>query len=586
MSEKKRVKVTDVILRDAHQSLLATRMRTEDMLPVTGKLDKVGYWSLESWGGATFDSCIRFLNEDPWERIRRLKAAMPHTRMQMLLRGQNILGYRHYPDDVVEAFVERAAANGVDVFRIFDALNDVRNMETAIKATIKVGKHAQGAISYTISPVHTDEMYVNQAKELERLGCHSICIKDMAALLKPYQAYSLVSSLKKAVKIPIQLHCHATTGVSTATLVKAVEAGVDTVDTGISALSLGSAHTPTEALVAILQGTPWDTGFDLKLLSEIARYFKNVRKKYASYESSFVTVNTEIFASQVPGGMLSNLESQLRQQKALDKLDAVLEEIPKVRKDFGYPPLVTPSSQIVGTQAVFNVLAGERYKIITKESRALLKGEYGRTPAPANHEVQRLALGDEEPITHRPADDLEPELEKLKAELGNKAKSLEDVLTYALFPKVALKFFETRGKPIPVEEPERKEKPAVTKVAGMGGTRSYAITLAGHTYEVEVSPKGVVERKAVSIHPHLKEPKPVVKPEDEGDIKIEAPMAGTVIRIVAKVGDEVQEGDKVVIIEAMKMETAIRATRKGTIRSINVAVGDNVETGEKLATMS
>ncbi|HSN51905.1 MAG TPA: pyruvate carboxylase subunit B, partial [Woeseiaceae bacterium] len=421
MSAKNPLGITELVLRDAHQSLLATRMRTEDMLPIAPKLDKIGFWSIESWGGATFDACIRYLGEDPWERIRRLKAAMPNTPQQMLFRGQNILGYRHYADDVVEKFVERCAVNGVDVFRIFDALNDLRNLETAVKATVKVGKHAQGTISYTVSPVHTVDLWVDLGKRIEDMGAHSICIKDMAGLLRPYVAFELVSRLKEAVDIPIHMQCHATTGLSTATCVKAAEAGIDNIDTAISSMSMTYGHSPTESLVAILEGTGRDTGLDLEALEEVATYFREVRKKYAKFEGGLKGVDSRILVAQVPGGMLTNLENQLREQNAGDKLDEVLEEIPQVRRDLGMLPLVTPTSQIVGTQAVINVLSGQRYATITKETAGILKGEYGATPADVNKELQARVLDGAEPITCRPADLLEPEVESLTEKLNHLA---------------------------------------------------------------------------------------------------------------------------------------------------------------------
>ena len=439
-----KVQIMDTVLRDAHQSLLATRMRTKDMLPIAGKLDKIGYWSLEVWGGATFDTCLRFLKEDPWERLRALRRALPNTRLQMLLRGQNILGYRHYADDVLETFVERAAANGIDVFRIFDALNDPRNMRTAMDAVKKAGKIAEATVSYTISPVHDNAYFVRMAKELSGMGADTICIKDMAGLLAPYDAYELVKAIKAEVDIPVHLHCHCTSGLAPMTYLKAIEAGVDIVDCAISSLSSGTSQPPTESLVAALKGTAYDTGLDLEAMAEIAEYIKEVRKKYAAYESSFTGVDTNVLIYQVPGGMMSNLESQLRAQGAIDKLKEVLEEIPRVRKDFGYPPLVTPSSQIVGTQATLNVITGQRYLMIPKESKNILKGMYGRSVAPFNPEVQKKALKKEEPITCRPADLIPPEMEKLKAELGDKARSIEDVLSYALFPEVAMEFFAER----------------------------------------------------------------------------------------------------------------------------------------------
>ncbi|MFT5547811.1 pyruvate carboxylase subunit B, partial [Rheinheimera aquimaris] len=415
--------LTELVLRDAHQSLLATRLRLDDMLPIAAKLDKVGYWSMESWGGATFDACIRYLGEDPWHRIRELKKAMPNTRQQMLLRGQNLLGYRHYADDVVEAFVERAHKNGVDVFRIFDAMNDIRNLQTAVQAAIKVGAHAQGTISYTVSPVHTIDMWVDMARQLEDMGCHSICIKDMAGLLKPYECEELVSRIKEATGIPLAMQCHATTGLSTATYQKAVDAGIDMLDTAISSMSMTYGHSATETMVAITEGTARDTGLDMELLAEIAAYFRDVRKKYAQFEGSLKGVDARILLAQVPGGMLTNMESQLKEQGALDKLDAVLKEIPHVREDLGFLPLVTPTSQIVGTQAVLNVLTGERYKSITKETAGVLKGEYGATPAKVNAALQPRVLEGAEAITCRPADLLQPELEKLQQELSSLAKT-------------------------------------------------------------------------------------------------------------------------------------------------------------------
>ncbi|MGB5578890.1 MAG: sodium-extruding oxaloacetate decarboxylase subunit alpha, partial [Woeseiaceae bacterium] len=486
MSDKKPLGITELVLRDAHQSLLATRMRIDDLLPIAGKLDQVGFWSIESWGGATFDACIRYLGEDPWERIRRLKAAMPNTPQQMLFRGQNILGYRHYADDLVEKFVERCATNGVDVFRIFDALNDVRNLETAVKATLAVGKHAQGTLSYTVSEVHTVDLWVDMGKRIEDMGAHSICIKDMAGLLRPYVAFELVSRLKEAVDIPIQLHCHATTGLSTATCVKAAEAGIDNIDTAVSSMSMTYGHSPTESLVAILEGTDRDTGLDLILIEEIAAYFREVRKKYAKFEGALKGVDSRILIAQVPGGMLTNLENQLREQNASDKLDEVLEEIPRVRKDLGMLPLVTPTSQIVGTQAVINVMSGSRYGNITKETAGLLKGEYGATPVPVSKELQAKVLEGAEPITCRPADLLEPELQRQTDELTRIAKEkgirladavVDDVLTYALFSQIGTKFLQNRDnpaafEPVPCAE---TEAPAARPAATATGPGVYSV---------------------------------------------------------------------------------------------------------------
>jgi len=448
------VRITDTTMRDAHQSLLATRMRTADMLPIAGKIDQVGYHSVEMWGGATFDSAMRFLNENPWERIRLLKRRMPNTPFQMLLRGQNIVGYRHYPDDIVEKFIIHAKKNGIDIFRIFDALNDVRNMRWAMEVAKREGAHVQASICYTISPVHNIDGYVKMAQELERMGADSICIKDMAGLLAPFEAYELVSRLKEVIRVPIQLHTHYTSGFAMATCVKAIEAGVDVVDTAISSLALVTSQPPVETLVAALQGHPRDTGLDLPLLSEISDYFREVRKRYSAYESGLTGVNVNVLLFQIPGGMLSNLVSQLRQQGAEDRFQDVLAEVPRVRKELGYPPLVTPSSQIVGTQATLNVLLGERYKVIPQEVRNYIRGLYGRPPAPIDERVKKLAIGDEEPIDCRPADLLEPGFEKAAAEIGDLAENEEDVLCYALFPQVAREFLERRKKGLLFEPPD------------------------------------------------------------------------------------------------------------------------------------
>ncbi|RCX24794.1 sodium-extruding oxaloacetate decarboxylase subunit alpha [Thioalbus denitrificans] len=587
--------ITDVVLRDAHQSLLATRMRIEDMLPIAARLDQVGYWSLETWGGATFDACIRYLGEDPWERLRRLKAAMPNTRQQMLLRGQNLLGYRHYADDVVERFVERAAENGVDVFRIFDAMNDLRNLETAVKAAIRVGRHAQGTMSYTVSPVHTVDMWVEMGRRLEEMGCHSICIKDMAGLLRPYVAEELVTRLKESVSIPIAMQCHATTGLSTAAIVKAAEAGIDMVDTAISSMSMTYGHSATESVVSILQGTERDTGLDLKLLEEIAAYFREVRKKYAKFEGSLKGVDSRILVAQVPGGMLTNMENQLREQNASDRIDEVLKEIPRVREDLGFIPLVTPTSQIVGSQAVLNVLTGERYKSITKETAGVLKGEYGATPAPVNSELRTRVLEGGEPITCRPADLIEPELDRLTGELEGLATEkgidlaeavVDDVLIYALFPQVGLKFLENRAnpsafEPAPGSEPEPAPLPAAATTAPAGPER-YAITVNGTTYDVTVAPGGEV----TGVVPGAAAASPV--PAAAGAVPagsalpVAAPLAGTIFKLMARPGQAVAAGEVVVIMEAMKMETEVRAPRAGTVTEISVKEGDAVQVGDAL----
>jgi oxaloacetate decarboxylase alpha subunit len=587
--------ITDVVLRDGSQSLLATRVRIEDMLPIAEKLDKVGYWSLETWGGATFDSCIRFLGEDPWERLRLLKAAMPNTPMQMLLRGQNLLGYRHYADDVVERFVERSAENGMDVFRIFDAMNDVRNLETAVKATLKVGKHAQGTLSYTVSPVHTVDGYVDMARKLEDLGCHSICIKDMAGLLKPYVAFELVSKLKEAVQIPIGMQSHATTGMSTATNIKAAEAGIDMVDTSISSMSMTYGHSATESVVAILEGTERDTGLDLNLLEEIASYFREVRKKYARFEGALKGVDSRILVAQVPGGMLTNMENQLREQGASDRLDDVLKEIPRVREDLGFIPLVTPTSQIVGTQAVLNVLTGERYKTIAKEAAGILRGEYGAAPAPVNRELQERVLEGKEPITCRPADLLEPEYERLKEELRGIAaeKNLklaenldDDVLIYAQFQQVGLKFLENRGNPDAFEPvpkagdgtPAASARAAAP--ASAGGPEAYTVSVNGVSYNVVVAPGGEI----ADVTPAA--PAAAAAPAASGGATIDAQLAGNVYKINVVEGQAVNEGDVVIILEAMKMETEVRASCAGTVGSIHVREGDSVQVGDTLVTLA
>lgn len=584
--------LTELVLRDAHQSLLATRLRLDDMLPIAAKLDKVGYWSMESWGGATFDACIRYLGEDPWHRIRELKKAMPNTRQQMLLRGQNLLGYRHYADDVVEAFVERAHKNGVDVFRIFDAMNDIRNLQTAVQAAIKVGAHAQGTISYTVSPVHTIDMWVDMARQLEDMGCHSICIKDMAGLLKPYDCEELVSRIKEATGIPLAMQCHATTGLSTASYQKAIDAGIDMLDTAISSMSMTYGHSATETMVAITEGTSRDTGLDMELLAEIAAYFRDVRKKYAQFEGSLKGVDARILLAQVPGGMLTNMESQLKEQGALDKLDAVLKEIPHVREDLGFLPLVTPTSQIVGTQAVLNVLTGERYKSITKETAGVLKGEYGATPAKVNAALQQRVLDGAEAISCRPADLLEPELEKLQQELTSLAgtesirlaeQQLDDVLTYALFPQVGLKFLKNRDNPAAFEpapdndSSEQKATAPSNAKAPQNGPASYSVRVDGKVYEVEVAAGGALS----SVKPVVEENIPA-SASVTGNSTLNAPLAGNIWKIVTKAGAAVKRGDIVIIMEAMKMETEVRAVSDGVVANIHVAAGDSVSTGDVL----
>ena len=585
--------ITDVVLRDAHQSLFATRLRIDDMLPIAEKLDQVGFWSLESWGGATFDACIRYLGEDPWERIRELKKVMPNTPQQMLFRGQNILGYRHYADDVVDKFVERAAVNGVDVFRVFDAMNDPRNLETAIKSVLKVGKHAQGTISYTVSPVHTNEKWLQLAKQIESMGANSICIKDMAGLLKPYVAYDLVSGLKKELSIPVHMHCHATTGLSTASALKAIEAGVDNVDTAISSMSMTYGHSPTESVVSMLQGTDRDTGLNIELLEEIAAYFRKVRKKYAKFEGSLRGVDSRILVAQVPGGMLTNMESQLREQGAEDKLDQVLDEIPRVREDLGYIPLVTPTSQIVGTQAVLNVLTGERYKSISKETAGVLKGEYGAAPAPYNAKLQEKVLAGGEAVSCRPADLIEPELDSLRRELEEKAQQqniklaadpIDDVLTYALFPQIGLKFLLNRGNTEAFEPPPtetQKTSPQANQpVAVAGGPETYTVKVNGQAYVVEVE-EGTIN----NIQSASPQPATPAAPQASGGEIVAAPLAGNIFKINVSSGQAVQQGDVLIILEAMKMETEIRAPHSGTVGQVTVKEGDAVAVGDSLLTL-
>ncbi len=610
-SQKKPAKtfITDTVLRDSHQSLLATRMRTSDMLDSAALLDKVGYWSLEVWGGATFDACLRFLKEDPWERLRLLRKAIPNTRLQMLLRGQNLVGYRHYSDDVVKKFVERAAKNGVDIFRIFDALNDFRNIEVAVKAVKKAKAHVEASICYTTSPVHSHEGFVDMAVKLEAMGTDTICIKDMAGLLTPWAAFDLVSKLKEKVKAPIHLHTHDSSGLAAMSYLKGIEAGAAIIDTAISSLASGTSQPPTESMVAALQGTPYDTGLDLSLLADIAERFRAVRKKYKRFESEYTTINTKTLVVQIPGGMISNLAHQLKEQNAIERMEEVYDEIPRVRKDMGYPPLVTPTSQVVGTQATLNVLMGERYKVITSETRNYFKGLYGTPPGHVDEEARRLAIGDEKPITCRPADLLEPELDKLARELDGKAKTIEDVLTYALFPVVALEFFEQReaGKlePESLEEAVEDNKEAAPmprlapsefivtvhgesykiKVAGSGhkvaGKRPFFISVDNRLEEVmietltEVLPTtaGEIEQPSTtqSVRPKAKK---------EGDVT--TPIPGKVTSIKVSVGDKVSEGDTLLTVEAMKMENELHTPISGIVKKILVKIGDSVNPDETL----
>ncbi len=597
------VAITDVVLRDAHQSLFATRLRLDDMLPAAAMLDEVGYWSLETWGGATFDACIRFLGEDPWDRLRQLKKAMPKTRHQMLLRGQNLLGYRHYADDVVERFVERAVATGIDVFRVFDAMNDPRNMRCALQAVKKNGGHAQGTLSYTTSPVHNEQTWLDLTEQLLEVGVDSVAIKDMSGILTPTAAYELISKLKAQFDVELHLHCHATTGMAEMTLMKAIEAGVDRVDTAISSMSGTYGHAATEAIVAALQGTPYDTGLDLTKLEKIAAYFRNIRKKYNAFEGQLRGIDSRILIAQVPGGMLTNLESQLKQQNASDKLDQVLAEIPRVREDLGYIPLVTPTSQIVGTQAVLNVLMGERYKSIAKETAGILKGEYGATPAPVNADLQQRVLADGEmPITCRPADNILPELDKLEISVTEEATKkgvklaenvIDDVLTVALFPQIAWKFLENRGNPTAFESlPQATEvaKPAASAPAPVTKASEpavYTIEVDGRSYVVRVSEGGEIQhyqevtKPATQVVPGVLAVKPVVDAEP-----VKAPLAGNIWKVMVKAGQQIQEGDVIVILEAMKMETEVRAARSGTVSEVRIREGDTVAVGDCMLTLA
>ena len=599
MSDKennnKPVQITELVLRDGHQSLFATRMRIDDMLPIAEKLDQIGYWSMESWGGATFDACIRFLGEDPWERIREIKKVMPNTPQQMLLRAQNLLGYRHYSDDVVRRFVDRCADNGVGVLRIFDAMNDTRNLKTAIDQTVKVGQHAQGTISYTVSPVHNTELWIDMAKKIEDMGAHSLCIKDMAGLLQPYVAYDLVKKLKKAIDIPIQLHAHATTGLSTACIIKAVEAGIDRVDTCIGSMSMTYSHSATNSVVSILEHGPRKTGLDLEKLEEIDQYFKPVRAKYSKFEGSLKGVDSRILLSQVPGGMLTNMESQLKEQNALDKMDDVLLEIPRVRKDLGYIPLVTPTSQIVGTQSVLNILTGERYKTITREAAGILKGEYGAAPAPVNKELQVRVLEGSEAITCRPADNIEPELEILESEFDKIVleknirvadEKIDDLLTYALFPQVGIQFLENRDnpdffEPVPKEE---TSSPANEKNEGV-----YTVSFKGQSYTVSVSDGGTITSMGVSSDESSSNSGDSQEesniPLANGKEDVSAPLSGTIWKILVSPNQAVKKGDTLVILEAMKMETEIKATRSGVVLNVSVKESDSVTVGQLILSL-
>jgi len=599
MTKAKPIHITDVVLRDGHQSLIATRLRTDDMLPICPQLDAIGYWSLEVWGGATFDACVRFLKEDPWERLRKLRAALPNTRLQMLLRGQNLLGYRHYADDVVEAFVQKSADNGIDVFRVFDAMNDVRNLETAIRAVKKSGKHAQGTICYTTSPVHTIDMFVDQAKTMESMGSDSIAIKDMAGLLTPFATGQLVKALKQALKVPIFLHSHSTSGQASMCHLEALLNGVDHIDTAISAFAGGTSHPATESLVAALKNTPYDTGLDLEKLHEIAKYFWDVRKKYHQFESEFTREDVSVQINQVPGGMMSNLANQLKEQGALNRIDEVFAEIPRVRADLGYLPLVTPTSQIAGTQAVMNVLAGERYKTITNEVKRYLLGHYGAAPGPVNQELRRMAVGNEEMIDVRPADLIPNELHKLREQIGTLAKSEEDVLTFAMFPDIGRTFLEERAagtlKPEALMVHERRKNH--DNIGSTSTPTEFVVDVHGESYQVAITGVGIkgtgkrhfyltldgVPQEVMfeSLNEYTAESKTGRKQATkEGHVTTSMP--GNIVAVLVKEGDTVNAGQPVLVTEAMKMEAEVQAPIGGKITGIFVAKGDRVTPGEVL----
>ncbi len=595
MTKPRSIQVTDVILRDAHQSLIATRMRTEDMLPICQQLDEIGYWSLEVWGGATFDACIRFLKEDPWERLQKLRLALPNTRLQMLLRGQNLLGYRHYADDVVVAFVQKAADNGVDVFRVFDALNDLRNIETAMKAVKDAGKHAQGTICYTTSPVHNAEIFVEQAKQLQSMGADSIVIKDMAGLLTPYGTYELVKAIKDAVPLDLAIHSHSTSGLAPLCQLKAVEAGADRIDTSISAFAGGTSHPSTEAQVAALKDSPYETGLDLAKLTAIGDYFREVRKKYQQFESEFTREDISVQINQVPGGMMSNLANQLKEQNALDRIREVFDEIPRVREDLGFPPLVTPTSQIVGTQAVYNILSGERYKTITNEVKRYLKGGYGRPPAAVNEKLRNKAIGKETYSDERPADSLKPELVKLRKDIGDLARNDEDVLTFAMFPDLGREYLQQRAdgtlEPEALLPNDTGSKPKASMAT------EFKLDVHGESYDVAIT--GVGEsgagRRKIYLSMDGMPEEVIFEPLNEyvagkGDKRekatepghVTAAMPGNIVDVLVVEGDSVCAGQAVLVTEAMKMETEIHANIDGKVLAINVTKGDRITPGEVL----
>jgi pyruvate carboxylase subunit B len=604
-----KIHITELVLRDGHQSMIATRMRTEDMLPICKKMDAIGFWSIEAWGGATFDACVRFLKEDPWERLAKLRRALPNSQINMLLRGQNLLGYRHYSDDVVHAFVKQAVNGGVDVFRIFDAMNDIRNMREAILAVKKLKKHAIGTISYTTSPVHDIAYFVSIAKQLEEMGADSIGIKDMAGILTPTVAGDLVKAINAAVKLPIHVHSHSTSGFANIALMKAIENGASIIDTCNSSFGEGASHPSTESMVAALKGTPYDTGLDLVKLQEITAYFREIRKKYWQFESDFTGVDTRVLINQVPGGMISNLSNQLKEQNALDKMDAVLAEIPRVREDLGFPPLVTPTSQIVGTQAVLNVMTGERYKSITNEVKNYFLGQYGQAPSAVNDKVKKLAIGNAEVITCRPADLLEPEMPKLIAETERIAQSDEDVLTYAMFPDIGQTFLQERNagslKPEPL-----LSKEAVNTAAARYAPNEFNVTLHGETFHIVLTGSGNAgeEKRPFYVSVDGISEEVVVETLSEMEVSgghkgggkkkvatassgrprphhagcVTTAMPGTIVAVKVKIGDKVTAGDGVLVIEAMKMENEIQASKTGTVVAVHVAKGDAVTPDESL----
>jgi pyruvate carboxylase subunit B len=605
----KKIHITELVLRDGHQCQIATRLRTEDMLPICPQLDALGFWSIEAWGGATFDACVRFLKEDPWERLKLLRKALPNSRIQMLLRGQNLLGYRHYSDDVVDAFVKQSANNGVDVFRIFDAMNDVRNLTTSIKSVKKYKKHAEGTLSYTTSPVHDIPYFVSLAKEMEKYGCDTIAIKDMAGLLTPSATKDLVTSLKKSVALPIHIHSHATSGLASINLITAVENGAEIIDTCNSSFAEGASHPSTESIIAALEDLGYQTDIDIKKVEEISEYLKVARKKYWQFESDYTGVDTRVLSNQVPGGMISNLSNQLKEQGALDRMNEVLLEIPKVREDLGYPPLVTPTSQIVGTQAVLNVLTGARYKSITNETKSYFMGEYGKAPGKVNQKIQTMAIGDKKPLTCRPADLLDPELAKLKIEAEQITKSDEDVLTYAMFPDIAKIFLQERNagsiKPEPllpkdsVFSSAEKFAPSEFNVTLHGETFNIKLTGSGYTGEARrpfyVSVDGISEEVLVetlnevevtngkkSSKKPTQENSKTVRPRPNHEGCITTAMPGTIIDVKVKIGDRIEAGDSIIVIEAMKMENEIQSPTSGIVVAIHVSKGESVSPDETL----